>query len=132
MHADDSISSPAQQLNGIIARDNRIRWILLHAEVIAVRDCVDNLDEAVHLLRKFRIFPKPVLIVILHAEHNAVLPRDGKHLLNCFEHPVSALLPSDLRIALAAEDATDGSGTAQTACDANHLCLAIDFAFSLL
>ena len=119
-----------QQLDGIVAGDNRVGRVVLHAEVLAFGYRVQQFEEDIHLLREFGIAPKAVFIMILQAEDDAVFARDRQHLLNALDHPFQTLLAGDIRVALPAEHAADGARAAEQPGDADHLGFMLDCALA--
>ena len=78
VHADDAVGHGAQECDRVVAGDDRIRRVVLHAEVIAVGDHLEQLEEDIHLLGEFGIFPEAVLVVVFEPEHDVVLSRDDE------------------------------------------------------
>ena len=114
MHADDAIGDAAQQRDRVVAGDDGVGRVVLHAEVRAVGMASSELEEDVLLLRELGVLPEAVLVVVLQAEHDVVLARDGQDLLDALDDPVEPLLAgSTSGIALAGEHAADRAGTAQ-------------------
>ena len=130
VHTDDAAGCRPQQLHRVVAGHDGVGWIVLHPEIFAVGNGVDDLQENVLLLGEFGVFPEAVLVVVLHAEHHVVFPRDRQQLRDRLDHPGDALFAADLRVALAAEDAAHRLRPAQPPTDADHLGLAVQGAFT--
>ena len=115
-----------EQLDRIVAGDDGVGGVVLHAEMVAVGDRREQLEEHVLLLGELGILPEAVLVVVLQAEDDVVLAGDRQHAVDALDDPFQALSAVDLGIALAGEDAADGPRAAQPAGDADHLGLAVD------
>ena len=61
----------------VVTRDDRVRRVVLHAEVISVGDHLEQLEEDIHLLGEFGILPEAVLVVVFQPENDVVLAGDG-------------------------------------------------------
>jgi len=100
-------------LDRVVARDDRVRGVILHPEMIAVRDRREQFEEHVLLLGELGIRPEAVLVMVLEAEHDVVLPRHREHAIDALDDPFQPLATVDLGIALAGEDSADGARPAQ-------------------
>ena len=88
----------------IVAADNRVRRVVLDAE-IRVLDLLDDLEEHVLGLRELRVRPVAVLVVVLHAEHHIALGGVLERRANALDGPLHAFRTRHARQALAAERA---------------------------
>jgi hypothetical protein len=117
---------PAQQFDGIVAGDDGVGRVVLHAKVGAVGHGVDDLQEDIHLLGKLRPAPVAILVVIFHRQHDIIFMRHGQQLRDRLQHPGHALRPAHLRVALPAEHATGRARPAQPPRHADHLRLVLE------
>ena len=126
MHADHAAGDGAQQSDRVVARDDGIRRVVLHAEMISIGDHLQQLEEDVHLLGEFGIFPEAVLVVVFQPEHDVVLTGDGKRLIDAFGDPFQPLPSIDFGIALAGENPADRARATQPPRHGDQCRLAID------
>src|SRR5581483_214413 len=117
---------------GIVARDDRIRGIVLNAEVLSVFHGIDNCDEAIHFLGELGMLPKAVLVMVLHAQDNVQFSRERQEFVNGLNHPVSSLLPGHFGIALAAQDTAHSARAAEATSNGDHLSFAFDLPLALV
>ena len=69
VHGHDAMLDLLEKRDRIEAADQRIRRIVLDAEVRRI-DPIEDLEEDVLRLRELRIPPGAVLVVVLHAQHD--------------------------------------------------------------
>ena len=132
MHAYDAIFDRVQQRQRIVARNDRIARVVLHAKVGAVVDRVDHFEKYVLLLRKLGIAPAAVLVMVLHAQHHVKAAGNRHQPLNRIDHPGHALRAADVWIALPAEHAAGGARAAQLARDTDHFHFLIKCALACI
>ena len=78
VHADDAVGHGLQECDRVVAGDDRVRRVVLHAEMVAVGDRGEQLEEDVLLLGELGILPEAVLVVVLEPEDDVVLAGDGE------------------------------------------------------
>ena len=104
VHGDDTVTHLFQKLHRIEAADKRVRRIVLNAEVRRI-NLLDDFEENVFRLRELGVAPGPVLVVILHAEHDVVTFGILERSANALERPRDAVIARESRKPLAAQRA---------------------------
>ena len=126
MHTDHAAGHGAQQSDRVVTGDDRVRWVILHAEVVAIGDHLQQLEEDIHLLGKFGILPEAVLVVVFEPQHDVVLTGDGQRLIDALGDPFQPLLSIDFGITLAGKNPADLRGASQPLRHGDQCRLAID------
>ncbi|MEZ4580707.1 MAG: hypothetical protein R3A10_03470 [Caldilineaceae bacterium] len=73
-----AVRHTAQQFDGVVARHDGVGRVVLHAEVLALGNGVQHLEEDVHALRELGVAPVAVLVMVLKPENNVVFPGHGQ------------------------------------------------------
>src|SRR4051812_15156833 len=102
MHGHDPPTDLLKKRDGIEPADKRIRRIVLDAKVIGV-DLADDLEEDVLRLRELRIPPRPVLVMVFHAQDDAAAFRVLERTPDAFERPCNTFLTREAGIPLSAQ-----------------------------
>ena len=108
MHGHHAMLDLFEHVERILARQNGIGGVVLHAEPRRV-DLVHDLEKNILLLGEFRVGPEIVLVVVFHAEHDALAGTVFQHFLDALHHPLHALLARDAGAALAGKHAAEAA-----------------------
>jgi len=130
VNTDYTIGDAFQQSHRVVSGHDGVRGIVLHSEILAFRDGIENGEKNLLLLGELGVSPEAVLVVILQAEHDPVFARHRQQGGDGFRHPLDALLPADFRISLAGKHPAHGPRPTKYPRHANHFSLVLDCVFT--
>src|SRR5579864_6497085 len=126
LHCRHARHHPIEQLVGVLAGDDRVGRIILGLEPRRIHP-VENREVAAVALGEFRILPEAVLVVVLHAHHDARGLRVRLQLPEAIDDPFQCLVLLEAGPVLARQHAA--VLPAQLGRHAEHLAGTLDFLF---